>query len=104
MAGASRVWLCLIVFCVFRAEPVNITVSNSTASRQGKNLLEWLGIETPQDSDPYISKANKACLDGDLYECFKHRALSTLDDFFLQVMFCLNFVYRNCSFLFLRFC
>ncbi|XP_075210972.1 DUF1676 domain-containing protein Osi2 [Lycorma delicatula] len=90
MEGTKHVWLCLIVLSVLRAEPVNITVSNSTKNRQSKNLLEWLGLETPQQTDPYLAKANKACLDGDLYECFKHRVLSTLDDFFLQEKYVLS--------------
>ncbi|XP_022196018.1 uncharacterized protein LOC111053435 [Nilaparvata lugens] len=52
--------------------------------RQGKNLLQWLGIEEPPDADPYLARANQLCLEGDLYECFKHRVLSTFDEFLLQ--------------------
>jgi hypothetical protein len=50
--------------------------------RKGKNLLDWIGFGTGSDTDPYLARANSACLEGDLSECFKSRALASLDDFF----------------------
>ncbi|XP_046667792.1 uncharacterized protein LOC124359247 [Homalodisca vitripennis] len=52
--------------------------------RGGKNLLDWLGFSIGGDTDPYLSRANAACLEGDLSECFKSRALTSLDDFFTK--------------------
>ncbi|XP_046384532.1 uncharacterized protein LOC124154694 [Ischnura elegans] len=51
--------------------------------RRGKNLLNWLGLGTGPETDPYLAAANEQCLVGDLSECFKSRALSSLDEFFL---------------------
>lgn len=31
--------------------------------RNGKNLLDWLGFGVGGDTDPYLSKANAACLE-----------------------------------------
>jgi hypothetical protein len=50
--------------------------------RTGKNLLDWIGFGTGSDTDPYVARANSACLNGDLSECFKSRALVSLDEFF----------------------
>jgi Protein of unknown function (DUF1676). len=50
--------------------------------RKGKNILDWIGFDTGSDIDPYLAKTKSACLDGDLSECFKSSALSSLDDFF----------------------
>ncbi|XP_018333769.1 uncharacterized protein LOC108742907 [Agrilus planipennis] len=50
--------------------------------RQGRDLLDWIGLGTGPDVDPYLAKANAECLNGDLAECFKSRALQSLDDFF----------------------
>lgn len=51
----------------------------------GRNLLDWIGLGTGPDTDPYLAKTNAACLDGDLAECFKSRALASLDEFFDKV-------------------
>lgn len=48
----------------------------------GRNLLDWIGLGTGGNNDPYLSRANAACLNGDLAECFKSRALNTFDEFF----------------------
>jgi hypothetical protein len=74
------------------------TVENGTATgrdssggnRNGKNLFNWLGSFAEEDSDPYLSSANGACLQGDMTECFKARALSGLDDFFVRDSYRLN--------------
>jgi hypothetical protein len=63
-----------------------VSLENGTfegrSTRRGKNLLDWIGFGTGSDTDPYLARANSACLDGDLSECFKSRALASLDDFF----------------------
>ncbi|XP_049862086.1 uncharacterized protein LOC126355745 isoform X3 [Schistocerca gregaria] len=47
---------------------------------EGKNvLLDWIGLGTGPETDPYLARANAACLNGDLAECFKSRALNSLD-------------------------
>ncbi|XP_060528308.1 uncharacterized protein LOC132703199 [Cylas formicarius] len=48
----------------------------------GRNLLDWIGLGTGPDQDPYLAKTNSFCLNGDLASCFQSRALSSLDDFF----------------------
>lgn len=56
--------------------------SEERGVRKGKNLLDWIGFGTGSDTDPYLARANAACLNGDLSECFKSRALVSLDEFF----------------------
>lgn len=56
--------------------------SEGRGVRKGKNLLDWIGFGTGSDTDPYLARANSACLNGDLSECFKSRALASLDEFF----------------------
>lgn len=53
----------------------------------GRNLLDWIGLGTGPETDPYLARTNAACLDGDLAECFKSRALASLDEFFEKVCF-----------------
>jgi hypothetical protein len=61
----------------------NANLSREAPARRGKNLLSWLGLGTGPEVDPYLAAANEQCLVGDLSECFKSRALSSLDEFFL---------------------
>lgn len=63
---------------------------SSGGNRNGKNLFNWLGSFAEEDSDPYLSSANGACLQGDMTECFKARALSGLGDFFVRDSYRLN--------------
>lgn len=58
--------------------------------RSGKNLFNWLGSFAEEDADPYLASANGACLQGDMTECFKARALSGLGDFFVRDSYRLN--------------
>lgn len=58
--------------------------------RNAKNLFNWLGSFADEDADPYLSSANGACLQGDMAECFKARALSGLGDFFGRDSYRLN--------------
>lgn len=59
-------------------------------NRNGKNLFNWLGSFADEEADPYLSSANGACLQGDMTECFKARALSGLDEFFVRDSYRLN--------------
>lgn len=52
----------------------------------GKDLLDWIGLGVGPDKDPYVAKTNSECLNGDLAECFKSRALQTFDEFFEKVL------------------
>lgn len=60
------------------------------ATREGKNLLNWIHSFTDTETDPYLAKANAACFEGDLSECFKAKALSSLDDFFTKESYVFN--------------
>lgn len=51
----------------------------------GRNLLDWIGLGTGSNTDPYQARTNANCLNGDLAECFKSRALSTFEEFFSNV-------------------
>ncbi|XP_015114458.1 uncharacterized protein LOC107039391 [Diachasma alloeum] len=53
-------------------------------TRQGKDLFDWIGLGTGQHVDPYLARINQACLNGDLAECFKSRAIGSFADFFDQ--------------------
>lgn len=50
--------------------------------RQGKHLLDFVGLGTGSNIDPYLAKVNGNCLNGELSECFKSQALGTFSDFF----------------------
>ncbi|XP_055381249.1 uncharacterized protein LOC129611866 [Condylostylus longicornis] len=52
--------------------------------RQGKNLLDLVGLGTGPNVDPYVAKTNGNCLNGDLSECFKSHALSNFDQIFFR--------------------
>lgn len=58
--------------------------------RHGKNLLDWIGLGTGPETDPYLARMNHQCLEGDFSECFKSRALASLDDFFDKDLYQLN--------------
>ncbi|XP_034254958.1 uncharacterized protein LOC117653411 isoform X2 [Thrips palmi] len=58
--------------------------------RHGKNLLDWIGLGTGPETDPYMARINNQCLEGDFSECFKSRALASLDDFFDKDLYDLN--------------
>ncbi|XP_044754958.1 uncharacterized protein LOC123313916 [Coccinella septempunctata] len=55
--------------------------------RQGRNLLDWIGLGTGANTDPYQARTNANCLNGDLAECFKSRALSTFEEFFSNSLY-----------------
>lgn len=68
----------------------NGTAAEAGGNRSGKNLFNWLGSFAEEDADPYLASANGACLQGDMTECFKARALSGLGDFFVRDAYRLN--------------
>ncbi|KAL0277523.1 UNVERIFIED_CONTAM: hypothetical protein PYX00_004774 [Menopon gallinae] len=53
-------------------------------TRSGKDFFDYIGLGTGPETDPYLARANELCLSGDLSECFKSRALASLDDFFTK--------------------
>lgn len=59
-------------------------------TRQGKGLFDWIGLGTGHNVDPYLARTNQACLNGDLAECFKSRAIGTFADFFDQPEYSLS--------------
>ncbi|XP_046610954.1 uncharacterized protein LOC124300678 [Neodiprion virginianus] len=59
-------------------------------TRQGKDLLDWIGLGAGPNVDPFLARTNTACLNGDLAECFKSRALNSLSEFFDQQEYNLN--------------
>ncbi|KAJ9577066.1 hypothetical protein L9F63_006346 [Diploptera punctata] len=50
--------------------------------RKSKNILDWTTFFSGSDSDPYLTRVNIGCLSGDLSDCFKLKALTSLDEFF----------------------
>ncbi|XP_065174042.1 uncharacterized protein Osi2 [Atheta coriaria] len=80
-----RAVICLCLLLVHALPPSNgqqVVSDGVEDERQGRNLLDWIGLGTGGNNDPYLSRANAACLNGDLAECFKSRALNTFDEFF----------------------
>ncbi|XP_015585610.1 uncharacterized protein LOC107263192 [Cephus cinctus] len=71
-----------------RPDAARAGLANGT--RQGKDLFDWIGLGTGQNVDPYLSKTNRACLEGDLAECFKSRALQSFSEFFDRPTYSLN--------------
>ncbi|KAK9880011.1 hypothetical protein WA026_008524 [Henosepilachna vigintioctopunctata] len=55
--------------------------------RQGRNLLDWIGLGTGPNTDPYQARTNANCISGDLAECFKSRALSSFEEFFNRPLY-----------------
>lgn len=76
--------------CQSMSFPENGTATGAGANRSGKNLFNWLGSFADEEADPYLATANAACLQGDMTECFKARALSGLDEFFVRDSYRLN--------------
>ncbi|XP_055639727.1 uncharacterized protein LOC129777469 isoform X2 [Toxorhynchites rutilus septentrionalis] len=52
--------------------------------RQGKHLLDFIGLGTGANVDPYLARTNAQCLNGDLADCFKSQALNTFTEFFAR--------------------
>ncbi|XP_076266749.1 DUF1676 domain-containing protein Osi2 [Rhynchophorus ferrugineus] len=91
-------WLAKWLFLMSSATLVALQVQNPPTfgpgqpqdARQGRNLLDWIGLGTGPDQDPYLAKTNAQCLNGDLASCFQSRALASLDDFFNQQSYILT--------------
>ncbi|KRT84297.1 hypothetical protein AMK59_1440, partial [Oryctes borbonicus] len=56
----------------------------------GRGLLDWIGLGTGPETDPYLAKTNAGCLNGDLAECFKSHALSSFVQFFDKSRYHIN--------------
>lgn len=52
--------------------------------RNGRNLLDFIGLGNGAKLDPYQIKLQQLCLNGEFSECFKLQAINSLGDFFLQ--------------------
>lgn len=55
---------------------------NVEERRNGKHLLDFVGLGTGNNVDPFIAQVNGKCLNGELSECFKSQALNTFNEFF----------------------
>ncbi|KAF5290237.1 hypothetical protein FQA39_LY14791 [Lamprigera yunnana] len=64
-----------------------VALHSAGEERIGKDLLDWIGLGTGPNVDPYLAQANGGCLNGDLAECFKSRALQSLDEFFNEPVY-----------------
>ncbi|XP_056635193.1 uncharacterized protein LOC130444168 [Diorhabda sublineata] len=62
----------------------NYRPEDANDNGQGRNLLDWIGFGTGPETDPYLASANAACLNGDLADCFKSRALASFENFFTK--------------------
>lgn len=60
----------------------NIPPIDAEGRRTGKNLLDFVGLGTGANVDPYVARVNNNCLTGELADCFKSQALGTFSDFF----------------------
>ncbi|KAG5671905.1 hypothetical protein PVAND_002074 [Polypedilum vanderplanki] len=52
--------------------------------RQGRHLLDFIGLGTGENIDPYLRRTNEKCLNGELAECFKSQALNSFDEIFYR--------------------
>lgn len=52
--------------------------------RNGRNLLDFIGLGSGTQLDPYQIKLQQLCLNGEVAECFKLQAINSLGDFFLH--------------------
>lgn len=59
---------------------------NFYVSFLGRDLLDWIGLGIGPEKDPYVAKTNSDCINGDLAECFKSRALTSFEEFFDKVI------------------
>lgn len=64
--------------------------NNVEERRQGKHLLDFVGLGTGQNVDPYLARVNQNCLSGELADCFKSQALGTFTDFFAKDVYWLS--------------
>lgn len=62
--------------------PLVPAVNAEERNRQGKHLLDFIGLGSGANTDPYLAKTNNNCLNGELAECFKSQAIGTFSEFF----------------------
>lgn len=60
----------------------NLPIDTEGRARQGKHLLDFVGLGTGANTDPYLARTNANCLNGELAECFKSQAIGTFSEFF----------------------
>ena len=69
------------------AQQVNSTSGNSPqieGRQSGRHLLDFIGLGTGDNTDPYLRRTNEKCLNGELAECFKSQALNSFDEIFYR--------------------
>ncbi|KAK0183022.1 hypothetical protein PV327_001100 [Microctonus hyperodae] len=71
-------------------QEVPVQVQQNNRTRQGKDLLDWIGLGVGENVDPYLARMNQGCLNGDFSECFKSRAINSFSTFFDQPEYYLN--------------
>lgn len=52
--------------------------------QSARHLLDFIGLGTGNNIDPYLRKTNENCLKGELSECFKSQALNSVDEIFYR--------------------
>lgn len=62
----------------------SVVPATGEGRRQGKHLLDFIGLGTGGNVDPYLARTNAQCLNGELADCFKSQALNTFTDFFAK--------------------
>lgn len=63
----------------------NFTGNEQIEGRQSaRHLLDYIGLGTGNNIDPYLRKTNEKCLNGELAECFKSQALNSVDEIFYR--------------------
>lgn len=63
-------------------QPQQLHPAQPEERRNGKHILDFVGLGTGTNVDPYLARTNGNCLNGDLAECFKSQAIGTFTDFF----------------------
>lgn len=62
----------------------NLTEPLIEGRQSGRHLLDFIGLGTGNNVDPYLRKTNEKCLNGELSECFKSQALNSIDEIFYR--------------------
>jgi hypothetical protein len=63
----------------------NFPQNEQVEGRQSaRHLLDYIGLGTGGNIDPYLRRTNEKCLNGELAECFKSQALNSVDEIFYR--------------------
>lgn len=63
----------------------NLSEPQQIEGRQSaRHLLDFIGLGTGNNVDPFLRKTNEKCLNGELAECFKSQALKSIDEIFYR--------------------